>query len=85
MIAVGLPEPLLADPEQLFPPEAPEDLVSLGPLHISEDAVKGGEECARFFPPGYSVPERKAKLKNKKKKKVLHRSISIGLLFFLIP
>ncbi|CAB3248078.1 unnamed protein product [Arctia plantaginis] len=69
MIAVGLAEPLLADPEQLFPAEAPEDLVALGPLHISEDAVKGSEECARFFPLGYSVPERKAKLKNKKKKK----------------
>lgn len=69
MIAVGLAEPLLADPDQIFPKGAPTELLALGPLHVSEDAVQGSEECARFFPPGYSEPERKAKSKSKKKKK----------------
>ncbi|KAF9408443.1 hypothetical protein HW555_011878 [Spodoptera exigua] len=74
MIAVGLAEPELAEPEDLFPEGPPEELLALGPLHVSADAVVGQEECARFFPPGYSEPERKPKSKSKKKKKKRHTS-----------
>lgn len=70
MIAVGLAEPELAEPEELFPEGPPEDLLTLGPLHVSADHVLGKDECARFFPPGYSEPEKKPKSKSKKKKKV---------------
>ncbi|KAJ0181537.1 hypothetical protein K1T71_002259 [Dendrolimus kikuchii] len=69
MVAVGPAEPLLADPKDIPPPGPPAELLSLGPLHVSDDAVVGGEECARFFPPGYSEPEPKPKPKAKKKKK----------------
>ncbi|CAH0603556.1 unnamed protein product [Chrysodeixis includens] len=72
MIAMGLAEPLLAEPEDLFPEGPPEELLTLGALHISADAVVGSEECARFFPPGYSEPERKPRAKGKKKKKRRH-------------
>ncbi|KAJ8726006.1 hypothetical protein PYW07_000704 [Mythimna separata] len=74
MIAVGLAEPELAEPEDLFPEGPPEDLLTLGPLHVSADHVVGQEECARFFPPGYSEPEKKPKSKSKKKKKRRHAS-----------
>lgn len=74
MIAVGLAEPLLAEPEEQIPDGPPEELLALGPLHVSADAVMGEEECSRFFPPGYSEPERKPKSKTKKKKKVTHSS-----------
>ncbi|XP_032529756.2 thioredoxin domain-containing protein 6-like isoform X1 [Danaus plexippus] len=50
----------------------PHELLSLGPLWVSEDAVLGKEECARFFPPGYSEPEKKPGPKPKKKKKKRH-------------
>ncbi|XP_028038862.1 thioredoxin domain-containing protein 6-like isoform X3 [Bombyx mandarina] len=69
MIAVGLAAPELADPKDIPPQGPPEQLLALGPLHVSEDAVVGAEECAKFFPPGYSEPEPKPKQKPKKKKK----------------
>ncbi|CAG9567611.1 unnamed protein product [Danaus chrysippus] len=50
----------------------PHELLALGPLWVSEDAVLGKEECARFFPPGYSQPETKPGPKPKKKKKKRH-------------
>lgn len=70
MVAVGFAEPALADPSVPIPDGPPEELVTLGPLHMSEDTVAGEKECARFFPPGYSEPEPKPKTKSKKKKKV---------------
>ncbi|XP_063375879.1 thioredoxin domain-containing protein 3 homolog isoform X1 [Cydia fagiglandana] len=68
-VAVGLAEPELADPADLFPPGPPAELLALGPIHVSVDAVEGALECARFFPPGYCEPEEKPKPKIKKKKK----------------
>ncbi|XP_049871204.1 thioredoxin domain-containing protein 3 homolog [Pectinophora gossypiella] len=72
--AVGLAEPALADPHEVPPEGPPAALLALGPLHVSEDAVVGVEECARFFPPGYNEPEVKAKPKAKKKKKKRHET-----------
>nr|XP_026490501.1 uncharacterized protein LOC113396675 isoform X1 [Vanessa tameamea] len=72
MIAVGVAEPALADPKDIPPEGPPEELLTLGPLHVSEDTVVGAEECERFFPPGYSEPEYKPKPKSKKKKKKRH-------------
>ncbi|XP_013192940.2 thioredoxin domain-containing protein 3 homolog [Amyelois transitella] len=69
MIAVGVCEPALAAPEDIPPPGAPAELLALGPLYVSTDAVAGEEECKKFFPPGYSVPEVKHRPKGKKKKK----------------
>ncbi|VVD05624.1 unnamed protein product, partial [Leptidea sinapis] len=69
MVAVGVAEPALVDPQDIPPEGPPEELLTLGPLHVSEDAVIGAEECSRFFPPGYSEPENKPKQKSKKKKK----------------
>ncbi|XP_023954141.1 thioredoxin domain-containing protein 3 homolog [Bicyclus anynana] len=69
MVAVGVAEPLLADPKDIPPDGPPDELMTLGPLHVSEDTVVGAEECERFFPPGYSEPEHKPKPKSKKKKK----------------
>ncbi|XP_045510805.1 thioredoxin domain-containing protein 3 homolog [Colias croceus] len=72
MVAVGVAEPALVDPSDIPPDGPPEELLTLGPLHVSEDTVIGEEECGRFFPPGYSVPEHKPKPKSKKKKKKRH-------------
>ncbi|CAK1603630.1 unnamed protein product [Parnassius mnemosyne] len=69
MVAVGVAEPALIEPNVPTPDGPPEQLLALGPLHISEDTVVGELECARFFPPGYSEPEAKPKAKSKKKKK----------------
>ncbi|XP_053607362.1 thioredoxin domain-containing protein 3 homolog isoform X2 [Plodia interpunctella] len=69
MIAVGVCEPALADPQDIPPPGAPAALAELGPLRVSPDAVSGEQECRRFFPPGYSEPEVKYRPKGKKKKK----------------
>ncbi|CAH2065744.1 unnamed protein product, partial [Iphiclides podalirius] len=69
MVAVGVAEPALADPAVPVPDGPPEELVTLGPLHMSEDTVAGEGECARFFPPGYSEPEPRPKSKARKKKK----------------
>ncbi|XP_034831484.1 thioredoxin domain-containing protein 3 homolog isoform X2 [Maniola hyperantus] len=69
MVAVGVAEPLLVDPKDIPPAGPPDELLTLGPLHVSEDTVVGAEECGRFFPPGYSVPEQKPRAKSKKKKK----------------
>ncbi|XP_041979560.1 protein TonB-like [Aricia agestis] len=74
MIAVGVAEPALAEPEAVPPPEPPERLLALGPLHVSADAVAGAEECARYFPPGYTEPEHKPKPKSRKKKKKRHET-----------
>ncbi|XP_028164011.1 thioredoxin domain-containing protein 3 homolog [Ostrinia furnacalis] len=74
MIAVGLPEPELAEPDTELPDGPPAALALLGPLHVSGDSVAGQAECARFFPPGYSEPERKPKCKAKKKKKKRHEN-----------
>lgn len=70
MVAVGLAEPALAEPNEVFEEGSPAELIDLGPLHVSEDAVIGAEECLNFFPPGYNTPEPQPKLKQKKKKKV---------------
>ncbi|XP_045535752.1 thioredoxin domain-containing protein 3 homolog [Papilio machaon] len=69
MMAVGVADPLLADPAAPTPDGPPPDLIALGPLHVSADTVVGELECARFFPPGYSQPQPKPKVKAKKKKK----------------
>ncbi|CAG5048078.1 unnamed protein product [Parnassius apollo] len=69
MVAVGVAEPSLVEPNIPIPDGPPEQLLALGPLHISEDTVVGELECGRFFPPGYSEPEAKPKAKSKKKKK----------------
>ncbi|KAL0894362.1 hypothetical protein ABMA27_012986 [Loxostege sticticalis] len=74
MIAVGLPEPELAEPGTEMPEGPPAELMILGPLHVSGDSVVGMQECARFFPPGYSESERKPKSKSKKKKKKRHEN-----------
>ncbi|XP_045458411.1 thioredoxin domain-containing protein 3 homolog [Melitaea cinxia] len=74
MIAVGVAEPALVDPKDIPPEGPPEELMALGPLHVSEDTVVGAEECERFFPPGYSEPEHKPKPKTKKKKKKRHET-----------
>ncbi|XP_045515363.1 uncharacterized protein LOC123708613 isoform X1 [Pieris brassicae] len=68
MVSVGVEDPALVDPSEIQndPPDA---LLTLGPLHVSEDTVVGEEECRRFIPPGYSEPEHKPKPKSKKKKK----------------
>lgn len=70
MVAVGVADPLLADPAAPAPDGPPPDLITLGPLHVSVDTVAGEQECVRFFPPGYSQPQTKPKVKGKKKKKV---------------
>lgn len=70
MVAVGLAEPGMADPNDTIPDGPPRELMSLGPLYVSEDCVIGSEDCARLFPPGYSAPEHKPKPKAKKRKKV---------------
>lgn len=67
---MGAADPVMADPASVPPGTPPPELLALGPLFVSADAVEGQEECARFFPPGYSEPERKPKPKGKKKKKV---------------
>lgn len=72
MIAVGVVEPALVDPKDIPAEGPPEELLTLGPLHVSEDNVVGMEECERFFPAGYSEPEIKPKPKSKKKKKVVY-------------
>ncbi|XP_039765141.1 thioredoxin domain-containing protein 3 homolog [Pararge aegeria] len=69
MVAVGVAEPLLVEPKDIPPDGPPDELITLGPLHVSEDTVVGAEECERFFPPGYSEPEHKPRPKSKKKKK----------------
>ncbi|KAJ2944431.1 hypothetical protein O0L34_g3766 [Tuta absoluta] len=69
MAAVGLAEPELADPNEEIPDGPPKELMSLGPLRVSEDYVIGKEECLRLFPPGYNEPEHKPKKAVKKKKK----------------
>ncbi|XP_045485860.1 uncharacterized protein LOC111004474 [Pieris rapae] len=73
MVSVGVEEPALVDPSEIQN-EPPDALLTLGPLHVSEDTVVGEEECRRFFPPGYSEPERKPKPKSKKKKKKRHET-----------
>lgn len=83
MIAVGVVEPALVDPKDIPPEGPPAELMTLGPLHVSEDNVKGMEECERFFPPGYSEPEAKPKPKSKKKKKVVVNFFSILALFLI--
>lgn len=69
-IAVGAADPAMAEPNTIPPSTPPPTLLALGPLHVSADAVEGEEEGLRFFPPGYSAPEKKPKQKSKKKKKV---------------
>lgn len=69
MVGVGPADPLL-EPPPACPWGPPAPLLALGPLHVSEHSVVGGDECARFFPPGYNEPEPKPKPKAKKKKKV---------------
>lgn len=67
---MGVADPAMAEPDTIPPSTPPPTLLALGPLHVSGDAVEGEEEGLRFFPPGYSAPERKPKPKSKKKKKV---------------
>ncbi|CAG9784744.1 unnamed protein product [Diatraea saccharalis] len=77
MIAVGLAEPELADPSDETPAGGwgtPVQLTALGPLHVSTDAVEGRKECSRFFPPGYSEPDKPTKTRSKKKRKKRHET-----------
>ncbi|CAK1550846.1 unnamed protein product [Leptosia nina] len=77
MIAVAVTEPALVVPQDM-PEGPPDELLTLGPLHVSEDTVVGAEECSRFFPSGYSEPEHKPKPKSKKKKKKRHETKDEG-------
>ncbi|GBP53190.1 hypothetical protein EVAR_8967_1 [Eumeta japonica] len=70
MVAVGAAEPALAEPDQVDGP--PPELLELGPIHVSEDAVVGATECERFFPAGYDAPKPTPKPKEKKKKKGIY-------------
>ncbi|XP_068621665.1 thioredoxin domain-containing protein 3 homolog [Battus philenor] len=74
MVAVGVADPALVEPDAPVPDGPPEELLTLGPLHVSADAVIGEQECARFFPPGYNEPDVKPKPKSKKKKKKRHET-----------
>lgn len=65
----------MAEPNTIPPSTPPPTLLALGPLHVSADAVEGEEEGLRFFPPGYSAPEKKPKQKSKKKKKVSRQKL----------
>lgn len=77
---MGVADPAMAEPDAIPPPTPPPSLLVLGALHVSADAVEGGEEGARFFPPGYSAPEQKPKQKPKKKKKV-HSTLNLEQVF----
>lgn len=83
MVAVGVVEPALIEPGDEPFDGPPESLLDLGPVHVSEDAVIGAVECAKFFPPGYNTPASQPKPKHKKRRKVFtlfvlerHRYIS---------